>query len=113
MNFSEYEQRAMARAIYPEIGKNFVFPTLALTEEAGEVAGKIKKLMRDRGVFQPRDLTDEDRGALIKEMGDVLWYLTALAQEIGVTLENVAESNLAKIDSRHERGVQQGSGDNR
>lgn len=113
MNFNDYEAEALRYAKYPEMGNNFIFPILALTEEAGELAGKAKKLMRDKAVFTPNDLSPADNTELVKEMGDVLWYLAALAKELGLTLAEVAELNLAKIASRHDRGVLGGSGDNR
>jgi NTP pyrophosphatase (non-canonical NTP hydrolase) len=113
MEFQTYQTEALRYAAYPNKGNDFMFLSLALNEEAGEVAGKIKKLMRDKGVFTPRDLSQEDRQTLLKELGDVLWYVTALAQEIGTSLEAVAEKNLAKITDRHARGTLQGAGDER
>lgn len=113
MEFDHYQKEALRYAKYPDIGNTFVFPVLALTEEAGEIAGKVKKLMRDKAVFTPAQLSQEDTEALVKEMGDVLWYLAALAKELGVGLDTVAQKNLEKIEGRHERGTLQGSGDNR
>lgn len=86
-----------------------VYPTLGLTNEAGEVAGKIKKIFRDRdGV-----VSAEDREALKYELGDVLWYLTQICLELDLTLEEVAEANIVKLHSRLERGKIQGDGDDR
>lgn len=86
-----------------------VYPTLGLANEAGEVAGKVKKIFRDRdGV-----INEADREALKGELGDVLWYLAQICTELDLTLEEVAEANLAKLFSRLERGVIGGDGDKR
>jgi NTP pyrophosphatase (non-canonical NTP hydrolase) len=86
-----------------------VYPTLGLVNEAGEVAGKIKKIFRDRGGA----ITEDDRQALKHELGDVLWYLTQICTELDLTLEEVAEANLEKLFSRLERGQIHGEGDQR
>jgi NTP pyrophosphatase (non-canonical NTP hydrolase) len=86
---------------------SIVYPTLGLTNEAGEVAGKIKKIFRDRNGA----INDADRESLKQELGDVLWYLTQICTELGLTLEEVAEANLVKLFSRQARGVIQGDGD--
>lgn len=86
-----------------------VYPTLGLTNEAGEVAGKIKKIFRDKN----GQISEADRQALKKELGDVLWYLTQICTELDLTLEEVAEANLSKLFSRLDRGVIRGDGDNR
>jgi NTP pyrophosphatase (non-canonical NTP hydrolase) len=86
---------------------SIVYPTLGLTNEAGEVAGKIKKIFRDRN----GQISEADRESLKQELGDVLWYLTQICTELGLTLEEVAEANLAKLFSRQERGVIKGDGD--
>ena len=86
-----------------------VYPTLGLANEAGEVAGKIKKIFRDRAGV----IGDEDREALKYELGDVLWYLTQLCTELNLTLEEVAAANLEKLFSRLERGQIRGDGDHR
>lgn len=86
-----------------------VYPTLGLTNEAGEVAGKVKKIFRDRdGV-----VTDDDRAALTLELGDVLWYLAELCTQLGVSLEDVATANLDKLRGRIARGTMAGDGDER
>ncbi len=86
-----------------------VYPTMGLVNEAGEVAGKVKKIFRDReGV-----ISDKDRQELKKELGDVLWYLTQICTELDLTLEEVAEANLVKLFSRLERGTIRGDGDER
>jgi NTP pyrophosphatase (non-canonical NTP hydrolase) len=104
MTFEEYQTLAKTTAVYPKEAK-VVYPTLGLCGEAGELAEKIKKHIRDG-----RELDKED---LKKELGDVLWYLSALAGDLGITLEDVAETNYLKLKSRKERNVISGSGDNR
>ena len=108
MTFDEYQQRALATAIYPrEAG--IVYPVLGLAGESGEVADKVKKTIRDHdGVFD-----QEVRIEIAKEAGDVLWYLAALARELGMSLEDIAGMNIEKISSRSMRGKLHGSGDNR
>jgi len=109
MNFEEYQNLSKKTAIYPEIGKNFVYPTLGLVGESGEVAEKIKKIFRDKdGIVDA-----ETRLMLKKELGDVLWYLSQLATELELSLDEVAVYNIEKLKSRHERGTLQGNGDNR
>ena len=86
-----------------------VYPTLGLTNEAGEVAGKIKKIFRDRAGV----ISDADREALKYELGDVLWYLAQICTELDLTLEDVASANLTKLYDRLERDTIGGDGDNR
>jgi len=109
MNIKDYEKKALSTAIYPNIGNNIIYPVLGLSEEAGEVAGKIKKIIRDHdGV-----ITGEHINALCKELGDVLWYLAAISYEMGISLDDVAKTNLDKLHSRKKRNRLKGSGDNR
>ena len=109
MLLSDYQQRSRATAIYPGAGDNLLYPTLGLCGEAGEVAEKVKKMVRDdAGV-----LTPERRAALAKELGDVLWYVAQVATEADLDLDVIAAANLEKLLSRQERGVLQGSGDER
>ena len=109
MTFNEYQEQSRKTAIYPARGLNFVYPTLGLVGEAGEVAEKMKKVLRDDG----GKISDEKRGEIKKELGDVLWYIAQLATDLGFSLEEVAASNLEKLFSRMERNVLTGSGDNR
>ena len=109
MNFSEYQKLIAKTAIYPNQGSNLSYPALGLTGEAGEVADKVKKLIRDHGGVLTPDLKNE----MVKELGDVLWYLTALALELEMNLEDVAKSNVKKLTDRKSRGVLSGDGDNR
>ena len=109
MDFKEYQIESRETAIYPNRGNNFIYPTLGLAGEAGEVAEKIKKVLRDKN-----GIIDEETKVLIqKELGDVLWYVAQIASEIGLDLDDVAKGNIEKLQSRKERGVLQGNGDNR
>ena len=109
MELNQYQQRARSTAFYPNAGQNPIYPTLGLSGEAGEVADKVKKVIRDNnGIF------DQDaREAIMLELGDVLWYIAQLSTELGFDLEDVADSNLNKLNSRSKRGKLSGSGDNR
>jgi NTP pyrophosphatase (non-canonical NTP hydrolase) len=109
MLLSDYQSLSRRTATYPGAGENIVYPTLGLAGEAGEVAEKVKKLLRDDGGV----MTDERLQALAGELGDVLWYVAQLATEAGLDLDEIAEDNLAKLLSRRDRGVLQGSGDAR
>jgi NTP pyrophosphatase (non-canonical NTP hydrolase) len=109
MTFSDYQSRSRATAVYPNAGNNMLYPTLGLCGESGEVAEKIKKMVRDDGGV----LSSERREALAKELGDVLWYAAQLATESGLDLDDVAEANLQKLMSRRQRRQLGGSGDDR
>jgi NTP pyrophosphatase (non-canonical NTP hydrolase) len=109
MNFSEYQEQAKKTAKYPEVGNNYVYPTLGLAGESGEVAEKIKKVIRD----QAGVISDEARADIQKELGDVLWYVAQLATELGLSLEDVALGNVQKLQDRMERNALGGSGDHR
>lgn len=109
MDFNEYQTKSRKTAKYAAIGHPVIYPTLGLVNEAGEVAGKIKKVFRDKdGQF-----SDETRDALKAELGDVLWYIAQVATELNLTLDDIAESNIAKLYDRLERGKIQGDGDYR
>ena len=109
MELNDYQRESRKTALYPEVGRNVIYPTLGLVGEAGEVADKVKKILRDKkGVF------DKDSKDAIKlELGDVLWYIAQLSSELGYELEDVANTNLEKLNSRKIRGQIKGSGDNR
>jgi NTP pyrophosphatase (non-canonical NTP hydrolase) len=109
MNFTDYQQKSRATAKYPVIGHGVIYPTLGLTNEAGEVAGKIKKVFRDKDGI----ISDEMRDALKAELGDVLWYLAQVATELNLSLDEIAEYNIAKLLDRQARGKIHGDGDNR
>ncbi|MEB3159578.1 MAG: nucleoside triphosphate pyrophosphohydrolase family protein [Synechococcus sp.] len=109
MDLNTYQLGARATARYPDVGSNPIYPTLGLSGEAGEVADKVKKVLRDReGVFD-----SEVCESLKLELGDVLWYVAQLSSELGFSLEEVATANLEKLASRAERGRISGSGDDR
>lgn len=108
MDFNEYQKEAAKTATYPQ---EMALPYLALgvNGEAGEVAEKIKKAIRDNS----GELTEEKLLEVVKELGDVLWYVSELARQLGVNLDNVANLNICKLRSRQERNKLGGSGDNR
>lgn len=112
MTLDEYQLQARSTAIYPAEAR-ILYPTLKLAGEAGEVAEKLGKLMRDEGFRPGAALEPAQRDALAKELGDVLWYVANLAADLGLSLEAIGTTNLAKLASRAERGVLQGSGDER
>ena len=109
MDFDNYQIEARKTAIYPNKDKNYIYPTLGLVGESGEVAEKIKKILRDKN----GNLDDESKLALKKELGDVLWYLSNLCDELDFLLSDVANENLVKLNLRLSRGKISGSGDDR
>ncbi len=108
MTLNEYQNHALETAIYPETHP-IIYPTLGLTGEAGEVADKVKKVIRDGH----EEFTDEKRREIVKEIGDVLWYCATLSHDLGYELDEVAQMNVDKLRSRMERHHISGSGDNR
>ncbi|MBT6253859.1 nucleoside triphosphate pyrophosphohydrolase family protein [Candidatus Uhrbacteria bacterium] len=109
MMFTDYQQQSRKTAIYPNMGADLIYPTLGLVGEAGEIAEKIKKMIRDDGGM----LTAERRDLLKKELGDVMWYLAQLCTELGFDMDEVANHNLEKLFSRKDRGKLTGDGDTR
>jgi len=109
VDFSSYQKLAWSTAIYPDRETNLYYPTLGLAGEAGEVAEKVKKIMRDNN----GEVTPEKVIELRKELGDVLWYVAAICSNLGLDMEEVARLNIAKLFSRKERGKLKGDGDNR
>ncbi len=108
MNMQDYQTQAGKTAIY-EDKIAITYPAMGLFSESGEVAGKVKKVMRDNNSqFSP-----EHRAAIADELGDCLWYVALLARDLDFGLEEIAQRNLNKLNSRLARGVIQGSGDNR
>jgi len=108
MNFDDYQAGARKTAIYPQ-DYLITYPALGLVGEAGEIANKVKKILRDdQGVC-----SDQKRAQLIEEMGDVLWYLAALASDLDVSLDMVATCNLQKLSDRATRNALRGEGDQR
>ena len=106
MNFNEYQKLARSTAVYPEEYK-VVYPALGLCGEAGEVADKIKKTVRGDTPL------DEVTGSIAMELGDVLWYVAVLADDLGVELEDVAKWNVDKLQRRMKSNKIKGDGDNR
>ncbi len=109
MEFQEYQKLSRKTAIYPNKDKNFIYPTLGLVGETGEIAEKIKKVLRDEKGM----ISEAIKKELSKELGDVLWYLSNLSTELGLSLEEIAFLNIDKLKSRQNRGKLRGSGDNR
>jgi NTP pyrophosphatase (non-canonical NTP hydrolase) len=108
MDLNDYQQAARRTAIYAAHHR-VLYPALGLASEAGEVAGKIKKVLRDEG----GDFARAPMEAIKDELGDVLWYVAVLAGDLGLSLEEVAAANLSKLASRKERGQLSGGGDRR
>ena len=106
MNFNEYQKHARSTAIYPKEYK-VIYPALGLCGEAGEVAEKVKKIVRGD------DRLNNVTSSIVMELGDVLWYVAVLADDLGVTLEEIAQANVDKLKSRMKRKKINGSGDNR
>ena len=120
MDFDDYEAMVAETRIYPRWAR-VIYPSMKLASETGEFLEKTGKLIRDtdtfedeEGNFKPYDaspsIESDDRA---KELGDILWYITALALDMGYSLQDVAEMNYKKLLSRRERGMIKGSGDNR
>ena len=119
MDFNEYQKAAMETAVYPNEIKKFdqedtellrvSYTIFGLVGEAGEIAQKLKKLLRDKRGF----VSQEFRHQISLELGDVLWYCAALATELGLNLDDVVQSNLNKLCRRKEAGTIQGEGDHR
>ncbi|MCF7924310.1 MAG: nucleoside triphosphate pyrophosphohydrolase family protein [Candidatus Izimaplasma sp.] len=109
MELNEYQTKASSTAIYPNKGNNLIYPVLGLCGESGEVAEKVKKMIRDDNGI----LSSERREALKKELGDILWYVSATACELNFTLDEIAQSNIDKLFKRKEENKLKGNGDNR
>ncbi len=109
MDFYTYQKNARLTAQYPNLGANYIYPTLGLVGEAGEVAEKVKKVIRDKkGIFD-----DDSKKGLKKELGDVLWYISNICTEFNFSLDDIALQNLEKLKMRASKGKISGSGDDR
>ncbi len=108
MTLNEYQEGARRTAIYPAESK-IIYPTLGLTGEAGEVADKVKKVIRDNN----GEFSDEKKKQIALELGDVMWYAASLSHDLGYTLEEICQMNLDKLASRMQRNQIHGSGDER
>lgn len=123
--FEKYNVELQATRQYPLVGDNMIYPAMGVCGEAGELLDKIKKHWRNKSKHSPdnklavvdnmssKSLSAEERTEIVKEVGDVLWYLNALAQELGTTLEYCARENVAKLLDRQARGTICSRGDNR
>jgi NTP pyrophosphatase (non-canonical NTP hydrolase) len=108
MDFNEYQNQARKTAVYPDIGKNWIYPTYSLSGEIGELQNLLKKVMR--GDYP---LNQEVIINVKKELGDVLWYLAMSAFEFNLSLDEIAKTNLEKLYKRQEQNKVRGNGDNR
>jgi len=109
MNMNDYQTAAL-RTAAPKDKKDEVFHLVhGLCGESGEIAEKVKKIVRDKN----GQISDEDKAEILKELGDVLWYVAVLADHFDITLGDVADKNIAKLADRQKRGLISGSGDNR
>lgn len=114
MNFNEYQKQAIKTDLLKGQGTDlksaaFIEKLLGLVGEAGELADKFKKIIRDDG----GEMSEEKRELIKKELGDVLWYIASLSEYLGFALDDVAEANIEKLASRQKRNMLKGSGDNR
>ncbi len=113
MNFNDYAEKAIATLTdehgFGDVDAKLMAQVLGLVGECGEVSEKFKKLLRDKSGV----ITDEDRAEIVKELGDILWYVNSVAYLMGSSLEEVAAINNAKLASRKQRNQLHGSGDNR
>lgn len=122
MNIDDYQRKAGETAIYPGRGGTLgaIYNALALGE-AGEIQGKVSKLIRDNNIiqhdgsteYQIYGLSNEEREPIKKELGDLLWHMSMLAHDLGFSMSEIAQANLDKLEDRRKRGVLGGSGDNR
>jgi NTP pyrophosphatase (non-canonical NTP hydrolase) len=108
MNLNEY-QKESSKTRVAKYEPGYIYTALGLAGEAGEVADKIKKILRDNEAV----VSEERRQELKKELGDVLWYVAQLSLDLGFDLDDIAITNLTKLRSRYERGEIKGDGDNR
>lgn len=119
VNLDEYQYSAVRTAVYPNLGGpiGLLYTSLGLGNEAGEVLGKIKKLVRDvnTDILMTHQIAvpEEKRAEIGKELGDVLWYVAMVATELNLSLNDIAYENIQKLADRKERGVLKGDGDNR
>ena len=106
--FKEYQEKASTTMVYG-VGNKVIYPTLGLCGEAGEVAEKIKKVIRDNN----GEFTEEKKQEIKKELGDVCWYIAAIATDLGLDLEDIAQGNIDKLFKRKDKNKLHGSGDDR
>ena len=110
MRFNDYQKKSRATAAYPKIGGHgFLYSAIGLAGEVGELMNKVQKIFRDDRSMVTKEKKDEIK----EELGDVLWFATQLATELGIPLADIAKGNIKKLQSRKKRGKIEGSGDNR
>ena len=109
MDFEQYQKLSEKTAINPNKDNDWVYPALGLVGEAGEVAEKMKRVLREKG----NQIDEETRAAIKKELGDVLWYTARLSPVLNLSLNDIAEENINKLTSRKNRNTLKGTGDNR
>lgn len=110
MKFDDYQKKALTTVLSTDDEfKDLLHWVLGINGESGEIAEKVKKIIRDKN----GEVSEADKQELAKEIGDVLWYLAVFADQLGVSMDDIARQNLDKLQSRKQRGVLQGSGDNR
>ena len=113
MNLDKYQKRAAEFDLFETTvnlkSPGFLEKVLGLAGEAGEAADKVKKVIRDKGGYA----SEEDKVAIVKELGDVLWYVANVARYMGVSLSEIAEGNIKKLESRKKRNRLHGEGDSR
>jgi NTP pyrophosphatase (non-canonical NTP hydrolase) len=110
MDFKEYQEKAKETAIFPDESR-VIYPLLGLAGETGEVVEKLKRYLRESKSIHA--IPEEDKEGIKKELGDVLWYLATLAEDLDLSLEEIAKMNIEKLASRKERGLLHDKGDNR
>ncbi len=109
MKFNDYQKKSQETAHYPKTLRILAYTTIGLAGETGELLNKIKKVYRDdKGI-----LSAARKEEIAAELGDVLWYLSQIATDCGLSLKDIARENIKKLQSRKKRGVLHGSGDNR
>ncbi|MCI6619349.1 MAG: nucleoside triphosphate pyrophosphohydrolase family protein [Prevotella sp.] len=108
MELNEYQREARRTAAYPQEMK-IIYPTIGLAGETGEVAEKVKKVIRDH----EGEFSEAQKAEIAKELGDVLWYVASIAADMGYPMDDIARLNIEKIRSRAERSKIHGEGDNR
>ena len=119
VNLDEYQFSAIRTAVYPGLSGavGLLYTALGLGNEAGEVLGKVKKLVRDDNsdllLTNNIEVSSEKKKAIAAELGDVLWYAAMVATELDLSLNDIAYENIQKLSDRKERGVLKGDGDNR
>lgn len=108
-DFSKYQKKANSTAVYPKLKPSCLYPLLGIAGESGEICEKVKKVVRDKGGRISKSAKEE----MVKEIGDVLWYLAMFSYELGVDFAEVARRNVDKLEDRKRRNKIHGAGDNR